>query len=148
MERIVRGAVAAMMFLAFSVTGYAMTVELISENGGVYEAGRFTPGGSGFHGVFSIRENENRIVLEEVIFSDREGREETGVSYEMVNYMRGDGFSALMVSPERKGQKIYTATREGHLGSVEILVIGEDFYEYSKMSAGKFYLESGKALMK
>ncbi|MFA6636227.1 MAG: hypothetical protein WCV56_03845 [Candidatus Omnitrophota bacterium] len=134
----------ALGILAVSSAAEATTVELISEGGGVYEDGKFTSGGDLFHGVYSVREDDNRIVLEEVISSDREGRVEEGLSYEMVNSMKGEGFSTITVSAERKGQKIYTAVREGHLGSFEVLVVGEDFYEYSNVSAGRFYLESGR----
>jgi hypothetical protein len=134
----------ALGIFAVSSAAEATMVELISEGGGVYEDGKFTSGGDLFHGVYSIREDENRIVLEKVISSDREGRIEEGLSYEMINSMKGEGFSTITVSAGRKGQKIYTAAREGHLGSFEILVIGEDFYEYSSVSAGRFYLESGR----
>ncbi|HPN73403.1 MAG TPA: hypothetical protein PKZ41_05335 [Candidatus Omnitrophota bacterium] len=124
-------------------TASAMNVEVTSEKSGVYEGGEFTPREDSFQGIYSIRENENRIVLEKVIHSDREGRIEDGLSYEIINSMKSEGLSAFTVSPARKGQKIYTAVREGYLGDIEVLVIGENFYEYSIVLGGTFYLESG-----
>lgn len=143
MVKMIRTLTAVIFVLTLAGTASAMTVEATSENGGVYEAGKFTPREDSFQGIYSIRENENRIVLEKVIYSDREGRIEEGLSYEIVNDMKSEGFSALTVSPSRKGQKIYTAVREGYLGDIEVLVIGENFYEYSIVLGGTFYMESG-----
>jgi hypothetical protein len=144
MRKTAVGIITVFLVCAFACAACAVTFEAASERSGVYEAGKFSPGGDGFRGVYAIEEENNRIVLEEVISSDREGRIEEGASYEIINTMSSGGFSALTVSPERKGQKIYTAMREGHLGSLEVLVVGEDFYEYSSMSAGRSYLESGR----
>ncbi len=145
MVRIVRTLMVVLFVLTLAVSASAMTVEVTSESSGVYESGKFTPREDSFQGVYSVRETENRIVLEKVISSDREGRVEEGISYEIVNAMMSEGLSAFTVSPERKGQKIYTAVCEGYLGDMEILVIGENFYEYSSVSGGTFYLESGRA---
>ncbi len=136
-------AFAALIFLSVAVVSHAVTVEAVSEKSGVYENGNFRQGQDSFRGIYHINEEEGRIRLREVISSDREGRVEEGISYEITNVMISGGLSALTVSPERKRQKIYTAVREGHLGAFEILVMGEDFYEYLNSSGAKFYLESG-----
>ena len=146
MVKIVKTLMVGLFVLTLTGTAFAMTVEVVSESSGVYEAGKFTPREDSFQGIYSIREAEDRIVLEKIISSDREGRMEEGISYEIINSMMSEGLSAFTVSRDRKGQKIYTSVREGHLGSIEVLVIGEDFYEYSTISGGIFYLESGRAI--
>ena len=64
-----------------------------------------------------------------VTSNDREGRVEEGAVFEITNIVVSEGLSALVVPRNKKGQKIITAVREAGLGSSEIIIIGDDFYE-------------------
>jgi hypothetical protein len=128
----------------FASTGEALTVSARSISSGVYEGGVFSPKNDVFEGVYHIDEENGEITLVKVTANDREGRTEENISYEIIGSMISEGFSALTVSAERKGQKIYTAVRESNVGGFEVLMMGEDFYEYSRAAGGKFYLESGR----
>ena len=143
MKRYVSHILVVLMVL-FASTGEALTVSARSISSGVYENGVFTPKSDVFEGVYHIDDEKGKITLVKVIANDREGRTEEDISYEIIGSMISEGFSALTVSAERKGQKILTAVRESNIGVFEVLIMGEDFYEYSRAVGGKFYLESGR----
>jgi hypothetical protein len=123
---------------------FASIVTATSVSSAVYEDGEFTPSDSGFTAKYDIDEEDGVIRLEKIIENNREGRIEEGASYEITNVVVSEGISALLVSKKKKGQKIITAVREADLGASEIIVFGDDFYEYCCASNGKFYLEYGK----
>ncbi len=123
---------------------FALTVTAKSVSSGVYEDGKFTPKSDGFKARYLIDEAEGTVMLERIFENDREGRFEEGAMYEITNIVVSEGISALTVSRNKKGQKIITAVREGLLGVFEVLIIGEDFYEYTSCAGGKFYLEYGE----
>lgn len=143
MKRYVSYMLAALIALSAS-TGEALTVSAKSTSSGIYENGVFTPKSDIFEGVYNIDDEKGEITLVKVTANDREGRTEEDISYEIIGSMISEGFSALTVSAERKGQKIYTAVRESNVGAFEVLIMGENFYEYSRAAGGKFYLESGR----
>lgn len=147
MKRCVFIAMAAVMFLS-AADAHALTVNARSTSSGVYEDGVFTPRGDGFEAVYVIDEGKGEITLHKITANDREGRAEEGVSYEITNAMISEGPSALLVSRDKKGQKIFTAVREGDLGASETLMIGRDFYQFLRAENGKFYLEYGKVSAK
>ena len=144
MRKIVFGLTMAAAIAGISLNAYALMVTATSISSGVYEDGTFTPSSSGFSARYFIDENGGVVTLEEVIENNREGRIEQGTSYDITNVIVSEGLSALLVSKNKKGQKIITAVREGTLGASEIIMIGEDFYEYCKASNGKLYLEYGR----
>ncbi len=123
---------------------FALTVTAKPVSSGVYEDGKFTPGEDGLEATYVIDEAEGTVKLEKVIESNREGRVEEGALYEITNTLVSEGISALLVSKNKKGQKIITAVREAGLGASEIIIFGNDFYEYCRASNGKFYLEYGE----
>jgi len=136
-------AVMAVMLL-LGTSAYALTVNTSSTSSGVYEDGIFKPKDDGFEAVYVIDEEKGEIILYRILENNREGKSEEGVSYEITNSMRSEGPSALLVSREKKGQKIFTAVREGSLGASETIMIGKDFYQFLRAENGKFYLEYGK----
>jgi hypothetical protein len=114
-----------------------------STTAGIYEDGEYTPTKDGFEAEYVIDEDKETITLQKIISNNREGRIEDGIVYDITNTVVSEGISALLVSRNKKGQKIYTAVREGSLGASEILVIGKDFYQFCRAENGKFYLEYG-----
>jgi len=143
MKKVFITVVSIAIFLTSACAAHAFTVTATSTSSGNYEDGQFTPSGSGFRARYVIDEREGTITLTKIIENDREGRFSEGDSYEIVNVLESQGPSALLVARDKKGQKIFTAVREGYMGSFETLIIGEDFYEYSNAANGRFYLEDG-----
>ena len=123
---------------------FALTVTARSISSGVYEDGKFTPKSDGFTARYVIDEYAGTIMLDRILENNREGRFEEGVMYEITNVVVSEGMSAILVSRDKKHQKIITAVRETSLGASETLIIGEDFYEYANAANGKFYLEYGE----
>lgn len=133
----------------FAPLGFArdrLAVTVRSTSGGTYESGKFTAAESVFEAKYAIDEAGKTVKLEEVIRNNREGKIDKGALYEITNIVVSEGISAMFVSRDKKGQYIITAVREAAIGASEILVIGEDFYEYCSGANGKFYLESGEIL--
>ncbi|MEA3488850.1 MAG: hypothetical protein U9R44_00705 [Candidatus Omnitrophota bacterium] len=128
----------------FVVDAHALVVNAKSVSSGTYEDGEFTPGGGSFEAKYRIDEAAGTVTLEKMIENNREGRIEKGASYEITNILMSKGPSALLVSRNKKGQKIITAVREADLGASEILMIGDDFYEFCRAANGKLYLEYGE----
>ena len=83
------------------------------------------------------------IVIDKIISSDREGRPVSGSVFEIANIIKGKGLSELLISRNKMGQQIITGICDDIPGITDIIIIGEDFYEFSRASDGKFYLESG-----
>jgi hypothetical protein len=122
----------------------AAVVEVRSISSGVYENGKFNPSDGSFQGKYSIDEQNGTIKIIEVTENNREGRLEAGGIYDITNVVISEGLSALLVSRDKKGQKIITGIREADLGATDLLILGEDFYEYCRAANGKFYLEYGE----
>ena len=122
--------------------GLIITAKSISA--GVYEDGEFSETNDGFEAQYVIDEEDESIILDRIISNNREGRIEEGIVYDITNTVLSEGISALLVSRNKKGQKIYTAVREGDLGASEVLIIGKDFYQFCRAENGKFYLEYGE----
>ena len=130
----------------FASTSFAFirTVQTRTVSSGTYEDGKFTHTEDTFDAVYSIDEDNKVVTLEKIITNNREGRYETGTVYEITNTLLSKGPSALLVSPDKKGQRIVTAVGESGMGASETIILGEDFYEYCKAANGKFYLEFGE----
>ncbi|MDD5488907.1 MAG: hypothetical protein PHH49_08135 [Candidatus Omnitrophica bacterium] len=142
MNRMVVTIVAVAAFVLF-LNAYAGALVLKSISSGEYEDGMFTERDDMYEAEALVNEADGNVVITDVINSTREGRPEDGIEYDITNVMESKGLSAITVSKDKKGQKIITAVRESDLGSSETLILGEDFYEFSKAVNGRFYLEYG-----
>ena len=145
MGKISLAAMALAALIAFPATrAGAETVMLRSISSGEYENGIFTERNDEFEAEAVIDETAGTVRISVVVKSTREGRIEDDIEYEITNVMESKGISAISVSRDKKGQKIITAVRDSGLGSSEILMVGEDFYEFTRAANGKFYLEYGE----
>ena len=125
---------------------FGLIVTAKATSAGVYEDGEFVQTNDGFEAQYVIDTEDESITLDKIISNNREGKIEAGLVYDITNTVLSEGISALLVSRNKKGQKIYTAVREGTLGASEVLVIGKDFYQFCRAENGKFYLEYGEVL--
>ncbi|MBD3425637.1 MAG: hypothetical protein GF409_00215 [Candidatus Omnitrophica bacterium] len=139
---IMTGALAAALLVCGGASAQEVTASSLSS--GTYEDGNYERSGDGFECKYFIDEARGTVTLSKIITNNREGKIEEGAEYEITNVMISEGISSLLVSREKKGQKIITAVREGDLGSFETLMIGADFYEFCYASNGRFYLEHGE----
>ena len=137
-----------MFAISFAQMGFSQSIVLEAKSGGVYEDGEFTSSGVKYKAFFVIDRERNKVILNKIIKSDREGRLDEDVIYDITSASIGEGISALTISRDKKGQEIITAVREGDLGSSEIYIIGRDFYQYCKGANAKFYLEYGSVIEK
>jgi len=144
MKKVLYVFAAVLVLFVYSVDVHGEMVTLKCVSSGVYEGGKFTPGEDKYEARYIIDEDAGVVKEEKVMQSDREGRIAQDSSYEITNTLMSEGLSGLMVDLKRKGQKIITAVRDEDVGSTEIIIIGEDFYEYCRAANGKLYLESGE----
>ena len=135
--------------LSFNVVisdAFARAVKLVPVSAGNYENGSFTPAESGLEAEYYIDEKKGIVVLEDIFKNNREGRISKGAVYDITNVVHSEGISGLLVSLDKKGQRIITAVREDAYDAIEVIIIGSDFYDYCRAANGKFYLEHGKAV--
>jgi hypothetical protein len=134
---------AVLVVFSCAAVSYGQEVTARSLSSGIYEDGKFTQSQDGFEARYFIDEAAGTVTLEKITANDREGKIGEGAVYDITNIMVSEGLSALVVSKDKKGQRIITAVREAGLGAFETLIIGADFYEYCRAANGKFYLEYG-----
>ena len=130
------------VFLTSNV--FARTVILKSVSSGEYEDGKYSERRDSFEGEYSINDQLRTVELKKIITNDRQGKLNEGARYDITHTALSEGLSSFFFSKNKKGQKIITAVRDVELDVLEILIIGEDFYEYCQTANGKFYLEYGK----
>ncbi len=140
------GLVMIVLVLGFSLSAEAVTVRTEAVSSGVYEDGKYTSTNETFTAEYDINENAGIVKRTKVFESTREGRADAKADYDISNMMASEGLSAFMVSREKMGQKIVTSVRDMDPNSVEILMIGRDFYQYCNSLNGKFYLEYGNVI--
>lgn len=143
MKKVFIIAVAVISIFCMGSHAFGLTVIAKSVSSGRYEDGKFTPKDDSFEARYYIDESGKKIVLDKVMENNREGKIEIGAEYEITNIVISEGLSALLVSRDKKGQKIITAVREADLGASETLIMGTNFYEFCRAENGKFYLEYG-----
>ena len=126
------------------VTAGTQQVTASSISSGKYENGKFERSQDGFKCEYIVDEAKGTVKLSKIISNNREGKAEEGAVYDITNMVISEGISSLLVSRDKKGQKIITAVREADLGAFETLIIGSDFYEFCRAANGRFYLEYGE----
>ncbi len=137
-------ALMAILALSFSVNADALTVRTEALSSGTYEDGEYTKTNEKFEAEYVIDEEAATIKRQNVYESTREGRDEEVAVYDITNAMASEGLSALMVSRKNMRQKIYTGIKDDEIDSVELIMIGETFYQICMAANGKFYIEYGK----
>ncbi len=137
------------LVFGFAAQACALVVTAKSVSSGTYEDGDYTPGAAGnFEGEYIVDEAGGEVILDRIVTNNREGRLEEGAEYDITNIVMSEGLSSLLVARNKKGQKIFTAVREDDLSAVEVLILGEDFYEFCRAANGKFYLEYGEVTVR
>lgn len=111
---------------------------------GEYEAGTFTSGEPEFSYRFEVDEKAGRAKLTEVIRLANKAVIDVGVEYVIV--ASEDGASAsgtFLLSESRRNQRILTLVGMPGSLATEMVLLGDDFFEYCKASSGRLYVATG-----
>lgn len=111
---------------------------------GEYEAGKFTPGKPEFSYRFEVDEKAGRAKLTEMNRLANKAIIDVGVEYVIVASEDGASVSSsFLVSERRRSQRILTLVGKPGSLATEVILLGEDFFEYCKVSSGRLYLATG-----
>jgi hypothetical protein len=111
---------------------------------GEYEKGVFTGGKAEFRYRFDVDERAGKAKLTEIIRLRNNEIIQISVDYVIVALEDGTALSSkLLSSRTRENQKILTLVGKPGSLATEVILLGEDFFEYCKASAGRLYLATG-----
>jgi hypothetical protein len=120
----------------------AQTVVIATETARAeYEDGVFTAGRPEFRFRFEIDEARHTARLTETVRLRNGAVIDTRTDYTITAVE--DGSDLFSISKERLGQRALTLVGKPGALATEMIVIGETYFEYSKVSAGRLYLASG-----
>lgn len=142
---VIIGILALLSLTLFGVTSTARS-EVIhaAETGrGEYERGVFTPGKPEFRYRFDVDEKTGKAKMTELIRLRNNEIIQLAVDYVIIATEDGTDLSSLLTSPTRRKQKILTLVGKPGFLATEIILLGEDFFEYCKATSGRFYLATG-----
>ncbi len=111
---------------------------------GEYEGGTFTAVDPQFRMRFEIDEPAGQATLTETVRLKSGTLIENTVAYQIA--ATEDGASAsnhFLRSENRRGQKLLTLVGKPGTLATEVIILGDDFFEYCKASAGRLYLSTG-----
>lgn len=112
---------------------------------GEYENGRFVSSAPEFAYRFEIDDASGRARLTETTRLRTGTVLATPLEYVIVAREDGSSLSSVLVSEQRRGQAILTLVGKPGALATEVILLGTDFFEYCKASAGRLYLAAGKA---
>ena len=110
---------------------------------GEYERGVFTPGKPEFRYRFDVDEKTGKAKLTELIRLRNNEIIELALDYVIIAAEDGTNLSSILTSPTRRKQKILTLVGKPGFLATEIILLGEDFFEYCKATSGRLYLATG-----
>lgn len=142
---VIIGYLALLSLTLFGITSTALS-EVIhaAETGrGEYERGVFTSGKPEFRYRFDVDEKTGKAKLTELIRLKNNEIIQLAVDYVIIAAEDGTDLSSLLTSPTRRKQKILTLVGKPGSLATEIILLGEDFFEYCKATSGRFYLATG-----
>jgi hypothetical protein len=123
--------------------GWAEVVIATETARGEYEKGVFSPGKAEFRYRFEIDEKEGTARLSEVIRLKDDSITELGTDYVITAKEDGKAMSGLLISKDRQNQRILTLVGKPGSLATEVILLGENFFEYCKASSGRLYIASG-----
>ena len=137
---------AILLISLLSPEAFAYTVFGTETKRGEYEAGRHVPDGDG-HGQFRYRfevdEDAGKAKLTETVRLGNNSIIDTSVEYVIGSEADASAFSSLLASPDRRKQRVLILVGKPGSKAVELVILGEDFFEYCKASSSRFYLATG-----
>lgn len=134
----------ALVFLLIPSYANSEVIHVTETGRGEYENGVFTPGKPEFRYRFDVDEKTGKAKLTELIRLKNNEIIETAVDYVITAVEDSTALSSmLLTNPTRRKQKIVTLVGKPGSLATELILLGEDFFEYCKASSGRLYLATG-----
>lgn len=134
----------ALVLLSITNNARSEVIHVTEIERGEYEKGVFTPGRAEFRYRFEVDEKAGKAKQTEVVRLRNNELIQVAVDYVIVAVEDSAALpSTLLTSPTRKNQKILTLVGKPGSLATEVILLGEDFFEYCKASAGRLYLATG-----
>lgn len=133
----------ALVLLPITNNARSEVVHVTETARGEYEKGVFTPGRAEFRYRFDVDEKTGKAKLTELNRIKNNEIVQLAVDYVIIAAEDGTHLSSLLSSPTRRKQKILTLVGKPGSLATEVILLGEDFFEYCKASAGRLYLATG-----
>jgi len=136
-------ALLSLTLLGITSTTRSEVIHAAETGRGEYERGVFIPGKPEFRYRFDVDEKTGKAKLIELIRLRNNEIIQLAVDYVIIAAEVGTDLSSLLTSPTRRKQKILTLVGKPGSLATEIILLGEDFFEYCKATSGRFYLATG-----
>ena len=134
----------ALVLLPITNNASSEVIHVTETGRGEYEKGVFTAGKAEFRYSFDVDEKAGKAKLTEVVRLKNNEIIQAAVDYVITGVEDSTALSSmLLTSPPRKNQKILTLVGKPGSLATEMILLGEDFFEYCKASAGRLYLATG-----
>lgn len=134
----------ALVLLPITNNARSEVIHVTETGRGEYEKGVFTAGKAEFRYRFDVDERAGKVKLTEVVRLRNNEIIQTTIDYVIMAVEDTTALSSmLLTSPTRKNQKILTLVGKSGSLATEVILLGEDFFEYCKASAGRLYLATG-----
>lgn len=136
--------IAAMCSLCFPLDVAQADVFIATETArGEWENGKFASGKPEFRYRIEVDEEQATAKLTEVIRLKNEAVINQSVAYVIITTDSGNDLSSLLISENRRNQKVFTLLGKPGALATEMILLGENFFEYCKASSGRLYVSSG-----
>lgn len=134
----------ALVLLPITNNARSEVIHVTETGRGEYEKGVFTEGKAEFRYRFDVDERAGKAKLTEVVRLRNNEIIQTTIDYVIMAVEDTTALSSmLLTSPTRRNQKILTLVGKSGSLATEVILLGEDFFEYCKASAGRLYLATG-----
>lgn len=110
---------------------------------GEWENGKFASGKPEFRFRLEVDEEQATAKLTEIIRLKNETVINQSVAYVIITTDFGNDLSSLLISENRRNQKVLTLLGKPGALATEMILLGENFFEYCKASSGRLYVSSG-----
>ena len=110
---------------------------------GEWENGIFTPGKPEFRFRFEVDEARARADLTEITRLKNDTVINQPVEYVITGVDEGNNLSSFLVTEARRNQRVLTLVGKPGALATEVILLGENFFEYSKAASGRLYLSTG-----
>jgi len=134
----------ALVLLPITNNARSEVIHVTETGRGEYEKGVFTAGKAEFRYRFDVDEKAGKAKLTEVVRLKNNEIIQAAVDYVITAVEDSTALSSmLLTNPTRRTQKILTLVGKPGSLATEVIMLGEDFFEYCKASAGRLYLATG-----
>lgn len=110
---------------------------------GEWEKGIFTPFKPEFRFRFEIDEERATAKLTEMIRLKNDAVIDQPVEYFIGGIDEGNDLSSFLITEARRTQRVLTLIGKPGALATEVILLGENFFEYCKAASGRLYISTG-----